>query len=627
VKWTSDMTGHASGTVSLTSADFILPVHKHAVVVHLSDGTRAGFGFIAQKDASPFITGQYFITETATGTKLRYSLTGLPVSSQGEWHVHEGKDCDKELTEPEQDACVGSAYSKNLVSNSLWKWSSDIDGKAIGTVDLQGYSDVANRALVVQLADGTRAGFASIGELVAPSGKFEYLQAGDTTGSGSSATGSQFKFELSGLEPSTRGGWHVHAGTECEKQGTIQARHECVGGLYYAMGSQNVWAPVHWVSNADGKASGFVDLSSFPLDVNKHAIVVHLSDGTRASMASIQADPTGASVVMMVGEALDQDPALTGPTIVSAPTAGPTIAPTTLRGGVAHTTTTEPEECAVDMGDKVPCWAAIIITVVAAIAAAAALLVLMAYLLKSAPGSPQPLAVSKPTPAAAVRPPLHLHWGIHGHTNACPTASIREFAKELSMSRATAVKDEIQKYSDEKGSSGRGLDRSTITAFGHGDEKLLVLDGEHPDSKQNMRVELTLENPAIFREVIDQIARANPGWSPEDGFHMIGCPNVAVREHVLTHQKLEFKDHSHTITKLEAVHELATFVRYLDLEAHKVDTETKATPFKNLHRVHDHLGHLTSPDVPAKLDISTTPASPTVKFNSLETALDSAASE
>jgi hypothetical protein len=269
------------------------------------------------------------------------------------------------------------------------------------------------------------------------------------------------------------------------------------------------------------------------------------------------------------------------------------------------------------MGGNIPCWAGITIAVIGAIVAAAALLALIAYLMAAGP----PAAIPGPPPApaepAAVAVPIHLHWGVHGHTNVCPTEEIREFAKELSKNRAKSIYDEINKYAEEHGKSGRDHKRTTMSTFGHADEELLIQDGQDPESARNMRVEMTMENPDVFHKVLDGIKQSNPGWEPANGFAMIGCAGVAVDGNELTHQKFEFEDHEAAVSNVEAVHELANVLRYLDLEANKVDVGKSGTPFKSMHEVHDHLhthAHLAT----------SLPTAPTVQFETLEAALDSA---
>jgi hypothetical protein len=101
---------------------------------------------------------------------------------------------------------------------------------------------------------------------------------------------------------------------------------------------------------------------------------------------------------------------------------------------------------------------------------------------------------------------------------------------------------------------------------------------------------------------------------------MIGCPGVSVNGSELTHQNFEFSDHEATVKSVEAVHEVANVLRYLDLEAHKVDVEKMATHFKRLHEVHDHL-HTHAHLVPVA------PGGPAVQLKSLQAALDLATSK
>lgn len=94
--------------------------------------------------------------------------------------------------------------------------------------------------------------------------------------------------ELSGLEPSTAGGLHVHSGTSC-------ATHEDVGGHYFSS-STDPWTAVVWESGAHGVASvvgpdllnytlrgsnGGVSGDSRYLPLEGHAVVLHDSYGDR----------------------------------------------------------------------------------------------------------------------------------------------------------------------------------------------------------------------------------------------------------------------------------------------------------------------------------------------------------
>jgi hypothetical protein len=184
---------------------------------------------------------------------------------------------------------------------------------------------------------------------------------------------------------------------------------------------------------------------------------------------------------------------------------------------------------------------------------------------------------------------------VHGHTNICYNEEDRKYAKELSKNRAQSAIDEIDRYAKINGTSGREHNHTKISAFGHGDEHPVINDGAmgfSPESAPNMRVDVGLQNPEVFKQVLDRIQTENQGWTPVDGFAVIGCPNVGINGSELTHKKFSFEDRSAELKDIEAVHELGTVIRYLDLECHKMNAKKQATPFKLLHKVHDHLGHL-----------------------------------
>jgi len=94
--------------------------------------------------------------------------------------------------------------------------------------------------------------------------------------------------ELSGLEPFTAGGLHVHSGMSC-------ATHGAVGGHYFSS-STDPWTAVKWESDAHGVASvvgpdllnytlrgsnGGVSGDSRYLPLEGHAVVLHDSYGDR----------------------------------------------------------------------------------------------------------------------------------------------------------------------------------------------------------------------------------------------------------------------------------------------------------------------------------------------------------
>ena len=113
-------------------SSFGLPVNKHAIVIHLSDGTRAGMGSIDL--VAP--TGNFEITtpqrplKRPAGYGFVWKLKGLKPKSTGGWHVHEGTDCTT-------DACVGAPYY-TAGTTDPWtdvKWQSDVNGEATDSVD------------------------------------------------------------------------------------------------------------------------------------------------------------------------------------------------------------------------------------------------------------------------------------------------------------------------------------------------------------------------------------------------------------------------------------------------------------------------------------------------------------
>ena len=89
---------------------------------------------------------------------------------------------------------------------------------------------------------------------------------------------------LTGLEPSTSGGWHVHAGASCTDAAGA-------GGHYYDGLGSDPWCSdcVKWYSDAKGVAVVSLTMKDFTLDpagpryVGGRTVVVHASGGTKVA--------------------------------------------------------------------------------------------------------------------------------------------------------------------------------------------------------------------------------------------------------------------------------------------------------------------------------------------------------
>ena len=85
---------------------------------------------------------------------------------------------------------------------------------------------------------------------------------------------------LTGLEPSTSGGWHVHTGSSCTDAAGA-------GGHYFDGLATDPWLPVKWHSDANGVAVVSLTMDDFTLDpagdryVGGRTVVVHASAGTK----------------------------------------------------------------------------------------------------------------------------------------------------------------------------------------------------------------------------------------------------------------------------------------------------------------------------------------------------------
>ena len=139
---------------------------------------------------------------------------------------------------------------------------------------------VAYHTLVVH----TTTSKAGCGVIGAPDKAFASIGAypgysGDLAVSGSayvvdSADGIYMEATLSGLEPSTTAGFHIHSGYSC-----IDA--EYVGGHYFVDSDDDPWSTTY-TSDANGRATVVLLMSGFSLSdelpVSGRTVVVHSSD-------------------------------------------------------------------------------------------------------------------------------------------------------------------------------------------------------------------------------------------------------------------------------------------------------------------------------------------------------------
>jgi Cu/Zn superoxide dismutase len=297
--WYSNDDGVSRGNLDFSI--FPLPVMEHAIVVNTPNSERTGCGVIdpvlhpvgtatitryPNYDGPYEVKGVVRVSNKGSGTFYTYSLSGLEPNTDGVWHVHEGNSCDSHLLAGDaiheiEETVPTIGFTRKGISDSL--------GYAVGTFDFSDIPlDVSGLVIVVHLSDGTSAGCGVI-EPISVIGhasinrypNYQGTQAIEGTFEVStSGTGSEYNYFLRGLEPSSVGGWHVHMGTSCDD-------NNLVGGHYFTGSVQDPWSNIHWSSDSNGLASGKLDLYDYSLPVGGHAIVVHLSDGTRAGCGVI----------------------------------------------------------------------------------------------------------------------------------------------------------------------------------------------------------------------------------------------------------------------------------------------------------------------------------------------------
>ena len=260
-KWASDSAGVAY--VTWSSSDFSLtgvrPVSGRTFVVHDRDGKKAACGVIEPSTmqvtslgAYPGYTGGRMvrglvgIADRSDGVQIEGLITGLESGVTGGWHIHSGYSCS-ETPAGLTAGAVGGHYYDGLTADpwtlSNTNYNSDGSGvarisKAMPDFSLYGERPVYGRTVVVHESNSAvkpACGVIGVGassyEAVMPSMvKYVDYTPGLTVNGmlkfssvGSTLTVSGM---LTGLEPSTSGGWHVHWGSRAP---TLRAP----GGHYY----------------------------------------------------------------------------------------------------------------------------------------------------------------------------------------------------------------------------------------------------------------------------------------------------------------------------------------------------------------------------------------------------------
>ena len=153
---------------------------------------------------------------------------------------------------------------------------------------------MARATALALLCTGAAAetGFASVGDYPGYAG--EYNISG-SVGVIDSASGITFLATLSGLEPSSSGGIHIHSGFTCDDA-------DYVGAHFFEGLDADPWTTTY-TSDASGTATVTLEMSDFSLagdfPVAGRAVVVHLSGGDRAGCGVIMA--TSGEIVTVGG--------------------------------------------------------------------------------------------------------------------------------------------------------------------------------------------------------------------------------------------------------------------------------------------------------------------------------------
>jgi len=312
-----------NATISGFSLTGAMPVLGRALVVHNADGQRVGCGVITPAmgefvsistypDAlvSPAVQGLLMVSsQSGGGLVINGTLAGLTANSVGGWHIHTGHTC--ETADPA--SAIGGHYFPDMDSDP-WKvefggptylsdmWGVATVSYAIDFFSLYQTNPVNGRALVVHgptALGGPRVGCGVIGQpkmgvvemgpYPGPTGR---AGVAGTLGVTYDPVTDSLTIEgvVTGLQPSTAGGWHVHAGFTCDVAADV-------GGHYLDAGGADPWARLAYITGAATSTTpGVTTISTTVEGFSLHAqspvlgraVVFHNAAGTRIACGLIR---------------------------------------------------------------------------------------------------------------------------------------------------------------------------------------------------------------------------------------------------------------------------------------------------------------------------------------------------